>query len=182
MMMRRTAAATLLGALAIALLPAPAQARGTDHISTQDTDPEFCGVLSVEVTEEADLAWISRTTPDGVIAGTVWSDGLVTFRNLANDKVVTLDYRRVDRDIRVFDNGDGIRTIQVMDNRLEVFTGPDGVVLRNRGPVWLEVVVSDNGTPDDFFDDYWVEFLSGRQGGNWDLDEQWCDQMVTWLE
>ena len=165
------------------LVAPPAQARDASHQSIQDTFA-LCGSgLLVQYAEEVDLHWISRKVPgpSDTYSFTVWSEGAVAWTNPTNGRTVTMTYNKVDRDVTVSDNGDGTRTIHTLNNRNEKYVGPDGVRLMNRGPIWLDVVVADAGTPSDPFDDYWVEFLGFRAGGNFDMADSWCDQMVAWL-
>lgn len=174
------AAPVLVAAVVVA---PPAQARDALHQSFSDSG-ELCdsGVV-VEYVEELDLHWISRRVrgSDQTWSFTVWSEGTTSWTNPVDGRTVTMTYSKVDRDVTVADNGDGTRTIHTLNNRNEKYVGPDGTVLRNRGPIWLDVVVTDSGTPADPFDDEWVDLLGVRQGGNWDMGETWCDQMVAWL-
>lgn len=181
--MRRMLTLALPLALAAVLGAAPVQAKGYDHISAHNVNLNFCGAgFGVDVAEETDLSWISRPADaHTTYAFTVWTSGTITWTNPANGHVVTMTSRKVDRDLVVRDNGDGTRDIRAANNRNEAYVGPDGTTYRNRGPIWIDVVVSDAGTPRDPFDDYQVDFLGFTQGGNWDMDETWCDQMVTWL-
>lgn len=180
-MLRTTALFGMPALLAGTLLAAPASAREGEHYTTMEEIPDLCGSLAVRVIEDADLAWIRRPADGDAFSWTVWTRGTVTVTSLTNGKVVSMTWHKADRDVRVHDNGDGTRDVSALNTRLETWVGPDGTTLRNRGPMWLEVVVTDNGTPSDAFDDYWVEFVDFRQGGNWDMDATWCDQMVAWL-
>ncbi len=181
--MNKPSCVTALLVSASLVAASPAQARDADHESIRATF-DLCGSgVIVQYAEEIDLHLISRKVrgSEDTYSFTVWSDGAASWTNPTNHRTVTMTYQKVDRDVRVTDNGDGTRTIHTLNNRIEKYVGPDGERLMNRGPIWLDVVVADAGTPQDPSDDYWVDFLGYRIGGNFDMGETWCDQMVTWL-
>jgi hypothetical protein len=65
---------------------------------------------------------------------------------------------RVNKDLRVTDNGDGTLTILFLATGNDVFYGSDGEVIgRDPGQIRLEILVDHGGTPTDPSDD---EFLS----------------------
>lgn len=174
---------TIIPLAAATLGTTPAQAREADHLSIHESASLCDSGVVVDYSEETDLHWIARPTPgpSDTSAFTVWTAGDASWNNPANGRTVTMTYTKACRDLTVADNGDGTRTIRTLNNRIEKYVGPDGERVMNRGPIWLEVVVADAGTPADMFDDYWVELLDVREAGNWDLGATWCDQMVDWL-
>jgi hypothetical protein len=66
-----------------------------------------------------------------------------------------------DKDLHVTDNGDGTRTVQVLATGNTTWLGPDGKRLgSNPGQVRFTLLLDDNGTPEDPFDDEFLDFVS----------------------
>jgi len=71
----------------------------------------------------------------------------------------------VSRDLKVTDNGDGTLTIIVLSTGSAKWFGPDGELVFNEpGQIRFELLVDDNGTPTDPFDDGETEFVGLVKG------------------
>ena len=96
------------------------------------------------------------------------------FTNRANGKTVTLTVVRVNKDLRVTDNGDGTLTILALATGNDVFYGPDGKAIgRNPGQIRVEILVDHSGTPTDPSDDVFLaeELVKGSTGRSDDFCE-----------
>jgi hypothetical protein len=98
----------------------------------------------------------------------------------ANGVTLTSVANVIEKDLHVTDNGDGTLTILILATGNAVLYGPDGrAIARNPGQVRLELLVDDNGTPDDPFDDieldrHVVKESTGRS-------DDFCDAAVAAL-
>jgi hypothetical protein len=154
--------ATLAASTVIAVAPASAQKLFSETFVDEYSflDEDFCGVgLAVEV--------------DGTVHGRVALHerrGLPYFRGLFSNEVVytnpetglsvTETVSTLERDLDVTANGDGTFTILVMGTgNATVFDAGGKAIARNPGQLRWEILVSDAGTPDDFSDDEFLEFL-----------------------
>jgi hypothetical protein len=84
----------------------------------------------------------------------------VIYTNVATGEYVTEFTRVMEKDLRVTDNGDGTLTILVLG------TGPSTVydksgkaIARNPGQLRYEILIDHGGTPTDYTDDEFLEFL-----------------------
>jgi hypothetical protein len=88
----------------------------------------------------------------------------------------------LDKDRKVTDNGDGTLTILVGQTGGDRWYDSDGkVVFKDGGGVWFKVLVDNNGTPTDPFDDEFIEFLGvsrspARRNAH---RRQLCDQILS---
>ena len=84
----------------------------------------------------------------------------VAYTNVATNEYVTEVTRTMEKDLRVTNNGDGTLTILVLA------TGPSSVydqsgkaIARNPGQIRYEILIDHGGTPMDYIDDEFLEFL-----------------------
>jgi hypothetical protein len=160
----RLSALLALAVTAAAMLAAGAAAQPPfkEHFHDEGTfvDEDFCGAgLTVDgafVTDGSVL--VVARGPDRLAYSLEHLTITVAFTNRDNGKTVTLTVVRVNKDLRVTDNGDGTLTILFLATGNDVFYGPDGKAIgRNPGQIRLEILVDHGGTPTDPSDD---EFLS----------------------
>lgn len=139
-------------------------------------DEDFCGAgLTVDGTFVADgRILVVPHGPDGLQYFLEHVKVTVTYTNRANSKTVTLDVTRLNKDLRVTDNGDGTLTILALATGNDVYYGPDGNVIgRNPGQVRVEILVDHGGTPTDPSDDEFLaeELVKGSTGRSDDFCE-----------
>jgi hypothetical protein len=139
-------------------------------------DEDFCGAgLTVDGTFVVDGSVLAVPHgPDGLQYFLEHLSVTVVYTNRANSKTVTLDVTRVNKDLRVTDNGDGTLTILVLRTGNDVFYGPDGNVIgRDPGQIRLEILVDHSGTPTDPSDDVFLaeELVKGSTGRSDDFCE-----------
>ena len=146
------------------------------HNEATFVDEDFCGAgLTVDGTfvEDGSLLVVAHG-PDGLAYFLEHLTITVTFTNRDNGKTVTLTVVRVNKDIRVTDNGDGTLTILALATGNDVFYGPDGKAIgRNPGQIRVEILVDHSGTPTDPSDDVFLadEIVKGSTGRNDDFCE-----------
>jgi hypothetical protein len=160
----RLSALLALGVTAAAMLAVAASAepllKERFHDEGTFVDEDFCGAgLTVDgafVTDGSVL--VVARGPDRLAYFLEHLTITVVFTNRDNGKTVTLTVVRVNKDLRVTDNGDGTLTILFLATGNDVFYGSDGEVIgRDPGQIRLEILVDHGGTPTDPSDD---EFLS----------------------
>jgi hypothetical protein len=182
----RLSALLALGVTAAAMLAtgAAAQPPFMERFHDEGTfvDEDFCGAgLTVDGTFVVDgSVLVVPHGPDGLQYFLEHLNVTVTYTNRANGKTVTLDVTRVNKDLRVTDNGDGTLTILVLRTGNDVFYGPDGNVIgRDPGQIRLEILVDHGGTPTDPSDD---EFLSEELvKGSTGRSDDFCEAAVPAL-
>lgn len=175
--------ATLTASTVIAVAPASAQKLFSETFVDEFAfvDDDFCGAgLTVEV----------EGTTHGKVAvhlrrGLPYFRGLflneVTYTNPATGLSVTETVNTLERDLDVTDNGDGTFTILVMGTgNATVLDGSGKAIARNPGQLRWEILVSDAGTPDDFSDDEFVEFL-GVVRESTGRNDDFCEAVVPAL-
>ena len=139
-------------------------------------DPDFCGAgLTVDGTFVVDGSVLAVAHgPDGLQYFVEHLKVTVVYTNRANGKTVTLDVNRVNKDLRVTDNGDGTLTILALRTGNDVFYGPDGNVIgRDPGQIRVEILINHGGTPTDPSDDEFLaeELVRGSTGRSDDFCE-----------
>jgi hypothetical protein len=139
-------------------------------------DEDFCGAgFTADGTFVTDgSVLVVAHGPDGLQYFLEHLKVTVVYTNRANGKTVTLDVNRVNKDLRVTDNGDGTLTILALRTGNDVFYGPDGNVIgRNPGQTRVEILVEHSGTPTNPFDDVFLaeELVRGSTGRSDDFCE-----------
>lgn len=139
-------------------------------------DEDFCGTgLIVNGTFVADgRLLVVPHGPDGLQYFLEHVKVTVVYTNRANSKTVTLEVTRVNKDLRVTDNGDGTLTILALHTGNDVYYGPDGNVIgRNPGQTRVETLIDHGGTPTDPSDDEFLaeEIVKGSTGRSDDFCE-----------
>jgi hypothetical protein len=80
--------------------------------------------------------------------------------NLANGKAITGTFNVIEKALHATDNGDGTVTALFLGTGNEVTYGPDGkAIARNPGQIRFELLIDENGTPNDPTDDEVLAFL-----------------------
>ena len=80
---------------------------------------------------------------------------------------VTIKTAFIQKDLKITDNGDGTFTIIALLTGPSSVYGPDGkAIARDPGQVRFRIVIDDNGTPDNFDDDFEVssDLIKGSTG------------------
>ena len=139
-------------------------------------DEDFCGAgLTVDGTFVVDgSVLVVARGPDGLQYFLEHLKVTVVYTNRANSKTVTLDVTRLNKDLRVTDNGDGTLTILALATGNDVYYGPDGKAIgRNPGQIRVEILVDHGGTPTDPSDDEFLaeELVKGSTGRSDDFCE-----------
>jgi hypothetical protein len=139
-------------------------------------DEDFCGAgLTVDGTIVVDgSVLVVAHGPDGLQYFLEHLKVTVVYTNRDNSKTVTFAVTRVNKDLRVTDNGDGTLTILALQTGNDVFYGPDGNVIgRDPGQIRLEILVDHSGTPTDPSDDEFLaeELVKGSTGRSDDFCE-----------
>lgn len=183
----RILAVALAGVVSMALAgPAGAQPleRGTFHEEFTEVVEDFCDVsgLTVQLDSVVDGRFLlNRHGPDGLAYALELIQLADTWTNIDNGNTITVRERTVFKDQRVTDNGDGTLTILVLGTGNFTVYGQDGkAIARNPGQVRFEVLVDDGGTPDDPFDDEFIEFL-GLVKGSTGRNDDFCEAAVPAL-
>lgn len=176
----RLGAILALGATAAAMLAVAASAepllKERFHDEGTFVDEDFCGAgLTVDGTIVVDGKVVGVAHgPDGLAYFLEHLTITVVFTNRDNGKSVTLTVVRVNKDLRVTDNGDDTLTILALATGNDVFYGPDGNAIgRNPGQIRVEILVDHAGTPTDPSDDVFLaeELVKGSTGRSDDFCE-----------
>jgi hypothetical protein len=130
-------------------------------------EPDFCGAgLTVNASFVADGRLKVRTR--GKEGLHYFAEHVrVTTVFAANGTFVTDVTNVLNKDLRVTDNGDGTLTVLLLATGNSVLYGPDGkAIARNPGQSRFELLLDDNGTPEDPFDDIELgfELVKGSTG------------------
>jgi len=176
-----------LGVTAAAMLAAGAAAqppfKERFHDEGTFVDEDFCGAgITVDGTFVTDGSLlVVAHGPDGLAYFLEHLTITVVFTNRANGKTVTLTVVRVNKDLRVTDNGDGTLTILALATGNDVFYGPDGKAIgRNPGQIRFEILVDHAGTPTDPSDDVFLADL-GVVKGSTGRSDGFCETAVPAL-
>ena len=107
--------------------------------------------------------------------------GTNVYTNLDNGGTFTEIFTVHSMDLKVVDNGDGtltITTLQTGGYRLYDTNGK--LVLKDPGQIRTQALIGDNGTPDDPFDDVFLEdlgLIKGSTGRNDTQGRNFCDDL-----
>jgi hypothetical protein len=179
------------GGLLLALMTAvvPASAEPLEHVHFEDSGTgvleDFCGAgIDVSFDFHVEGSFLGRPIgPDGLVYYQENSHLTNTLTNLTNDESVTHVLNFLNKDRKVTDNGDGTLTILVGQTGGDRWYDSDGkVVFKDGGGVWFEVLVDNNGTPTDPFDDEFIEFLGDVKVTGHEAtltDDNFCDQILS---
>lgn len=182
---RRISGIVGLTALTLGIASAPAQGRpldrGHDHVSNTEVDQHFCGDLRVRIHDEYHVNFLLVSHGDGLAYGHQTMHGSTTFTNLANGKSIVQTGNFVQKDLKVTDNGDGTLTILVMSSGSSKLSGPNGKMLLNDpGQTRVKILIDDAGTPQNPFDDDFLDFLGvvkGSTGRNDSEGRDFCEDV-----
>ena len=178
------AAVTLLaGASGGAAVAKPIDS-GTIHEEYSFAVTDFCGVdgLDVEIEGVNDLRFRLGSRGEAQLPYVLEQiTGHQTLTNPDNDQFVTYSSRVIAKDLKVTDNGDGTSTILALATGNETWYGMDGkAIARNPGQGRWEVLIDNNGTPQDPSDDEFLEDLGDVKGSTGRTDDA-CAAMVDEL-
>ncbi|NPC42155.1 hypothetical protein [Nocardioides sp. zg-1230] len=179
------AAATLL---AVAAGGGPATAKpidsGTIHEEFSFVVTGFCGVDDLDVEVESVNDFRFRLGSRGAAQLPYFLEQATVHQTITSpddDRFVTYASRTIGKDLKVTDNGDGTFTILVLGTGNETWYGMDGkAIARNPGQSRWEILIDNNGTPQDPSDDEFLEFLGDVKGSTGRTDDA-CAAMVAEL-
>jgi hypothetical protein len=176
--------ATLMASAVIAAAPASAQKLFSETFedSFSFVDEDFCGVGMTVEGEGTIAGRVAVHLRQGLpyFRGVTWVEQ--TYTNPETGLSVTETVRTLERDLDVTVNGDGTYTVLVMatGNATVVDDSSGKAIARNPGQVRFEILISDSGTPDDFSDDEFLDFL-GLVKGSTGRNDDFCDAVVPAL-
>ena len=179
---RRAIAIVLLLAASAVPLASSAQAAPPDKEQWHEVftdDVNVCGLDVVRSIDDRGSFLGKARGSDGLYYGGVRIHFSTSWTNPDNDKTITLKTNYIDKDLKVTDNGDGTLTVIGLATGGEIIFGPDGkLILRNPGQIRYQLLVSQNGTPNDPSDDYVIDDL-GVIFGSTGLNESWEPDFCT---
>jgi hypothetical protein len=183
----RMLAVALVGVASIALAgPAGAEPleRGTFHDEFTDVVEDFCDVPGLTVQQDSVVDGrflVNRHGSDGLVYGMESVSLVDTLTNVANGNTISVRERTIFKDLKVTDNGDGTLTILVLGTGNFTVYAQDGrAIARNPGQLRFELLIDHAGTPDDPFDDEFLEFLGFVKESTGRNDDT-CDAAVPEL-
>jgi hypothetical protein len=182
---RTVGAVVALAALGLGVASAPAQARpfdkGHEHEITSTVEEHFCGDLTVRIDDDFAVNFLLNSHGDGLAHDHQTIHSTTTFTNLATGKSMTQTGNFVQKDLKVTDNGDGTLTVLVLSSGSTKLYSSDGsLMLNDPGQTRVEILIDEAGTPDDPFDDEFVDFLGvvkGSTGRNDLQGHDFCDDL-----
>ena len=176
--MTLTTASALLAVASVAaggLAAAKPIDRGTIHEDLSFVLNDFCGVAGLDIDFDAAIDFEYTVRSKGSTQLPYFSQfvmGTSTFTNPDNDRYVTEVFHGIEKDLRVTDNGDGTFTILVLETGNSTVYGMDGkAIARNPGQVRDEILIDNNGTPQDPSDDEFLEFIQEIKGSTGRTDD-----------
>ena len=169
-MSRRANLATTGALLAVAAITAASGTavakpieRGTFHEEFSFVLQDFCDVdgLDIDFQGVDDGVFSLRSKGSTQLPyGSTFVVGTRTFTDPDNDRFVSEAFKVLDKELKVTDNGDGTSTILVLVTGNSTVYGMDGkAIARNPGQVRFEILIDNGGTPQDPYDDEFLEFL-----------------------
>jgi hypothetical protein len=181
-------AAALLAVATVAAAGGPATAKpidsGTIHEEYSFAVTGFCGVDGLDLEIEGVNDFRFRLGSRGAAQLPYFLEQVTvhqTLTNPDNDRFVTYSSRGIGKDLKVTDNGDGTSTILALATGNETWYGMDGkAIARNPGQGRWEILIDNNGTPQDPTDDEFLEFLGDVKGSTGRTDDA-CAAMVAEL-
>ena len=176
--MTLTTASALLAVASVAaggLAAAKPIDRGTIHEDLSFVLNDFCGVAGLDIDFDAAIDIEYTVRSKGSTQLPYFSQfvmGTRTFTNPDNDRYVTESFHVIEKDLRVTDNGDGTFTLVVLVTGNSTVYGMDGkAIARNPGQVRDEILIDNNGTPQDPSDDEFLEFIQEIKGSTGRTDD-----------
>ena len=107
--------------------------------------------------------------------------GTQVYTNLDNHGTLTEVFTVHSMDLKVVDNGDGTLTItSLQTGGYRLYDNQGKLVLQDPGQIRSEVLIDDNGTPGDPFDDEFLEdhgLVKGSTGRNDTQGRDFCDDL-----
>jgi hypothetical protein len=182
-MLRAVLGCGLAVVLAGTLGAAPAVAAPLDmgHFLDVFDDAFDCDGTPTAVHGEVDVNFVFVKHGPGLAYYRESVHGTIVYTNLSNGGTFTEIFTVHAMDLKVTDNGDGTLTIislQTGGDRLYDTSGK--LVLNDPGQIRSEVLIDDNGTPGDPFDDELLEdhgLVFGSTGRNDTQGRDFCDDL-----
>jgi hypothetical protein len=137
--------------------------KGPIHDEFSERLRNFCDVsgLTVRADVTVDGRYAIRSHgPDQLAYFQSHVRARVVYTNVATDEYVTEKVTVMEKDLRVTDNGDGTLTILVLaTGNAAVYDENGKAIGRDPGQVRYEILIDHGGSPTDFTDDEFIEFL-----------------------
>lgn len=168
------AAAALAFAVVFPAGTASAAPPEIEHFHDVGSEPNtFCPGLNIQNNFDfSGSIRIVRQGKNGLPHFTMTYRGSVLLTNNDTGRSLRLERAGVERDLKVVDNGNGTLTIIVLATGTDRVYDNDGrLVFTNNGQIRFELLIDQNGTPDDYSDDE-AEFIgitrpsNGTNGGD----------------
>jgi hypothetical protein len=177
----------LVVVLAGALGPAPAAAAPIDkgHFHDVFTEPvDFCPGVHAERAVDVSGSFVFVKRGPGLAYYSESVHGTQVFTNLDTGGTLTEIFNVHSKDLKVTDNHDGTLTILVLATGSDRYYDSHGrFVLNDPGQIRFTILVDDNGTPGDPFDDEEIEgsfqLVKGSTGRNDTQGRDFCADLVT---
>ena len=165
--MIRTSSASLAVLLAggLAIVATPAHARvvesGTFHDEFQETFDDFCDVEGLTVAVDTEVRGRFRLVARGSGRDPYFAQRVKvaqTFTNPETGEYVTARENTLSKDLEVTRDGDLLTITVLATGNYTIFDADGKAIARNPGQTRFQVVIDDNGTPEDSSDDEEVSF------------------------
>ena len=172
--------------------PALAKPLEQDHFTdsgseiAQVAEPRFCaGVVNFPVLHEWDAkgSFLLVRRGDGFAYAATRIRATDVWTNTVNGKAFTVTIAGQERDQKIIDNGDGTLTIEAAFTGIQKVYGPDGARLfMDTGITKVEILLDNNGTPANPFDDEFISFEVMANTGLSDTAERgFCEDLATFI-
>ena len=128
------------------------------HEEFTDVIDDYCDVPGLTVRSDVVVDGKTRIRQRAGFMEQV--NGTFVDTNVDNGKAITGAFHTTGKALHATDNGDGTSTLLFLVTGNDVTYGSDGkAIARNPGQVRFEVLVDNNGTPDDPSDDEFLAML-----------------------
>ncbi len=155
-----------------------------DHWTDVRSEPmTFCPDLNIQ--ENYDFSGTTRIVNRGKSGLPYFNEtfrGSIVWTNLDTGRSFRMEQAGVDKDAKVVDNGNGTSTIIALGTGTQRFYDNNGrLVYSNNGQVRFELLVDNNGTPQDFTDDGDAQFIGivkPSTGTNGNVGRDFCADLA----
>ncbi len=159
---KRSRLAAIVLASIVAVPAAPAAAATIERWEWADQGSfDFCDGVTVEWQGQGkDSLTYGARGANKLVYFKFQTNGSATFTNPATGLSMTNSWNYIDKDLKVVDNGDGTLTMTALATGNSQLRGPNGELLRrDPGQIRYQILIDQNGTPEDPTDDEFLEYL-----------------------
>jgi|tagenome__1003787_1003787.scaffolds.fasta_scaffold19990487_1 hypothetical protein len=168
-------------ATALGMSPAAAAPLDKGHFHDVFTDQFDCEGTPTQIDGDVSGNFVFVKHGPGLAYYRESISGTQVYTNLDNGGTITEVFTVHSMDLTVTDNGDGTLTIvSLQTGGYRIYDTRGKLVIRDPGQIRSEAVVDDNGTPDDPFDDEFLEdhgIIFGSTGRNDTQGRNFCDDL-----